>query len=131
MKKIDFFSKLEVDFFKVINTDIKNFSLINKMINTGVRKIYISTGMSDLEEIKNCLSRFEVFYKKKVCLVHTQLDHSLNGVNLKSIDVLKSVFNLPVAFGLHCVKPEVLYMSLNYYPEAILFYIKGLEFKQR
>tara|TARA_B110000238_G_C15995733_1_gene382196 strand:+ start:48 stop:791 length:744 start_codon:yes stop_codon:yes gene_type:complete len=123
--EISFFDDLEVDFFKIINRDINNFELINKMLASKVKTIYLSTGLSDLNEIKNCLSNITENYSKKIILVHTQLDHSLNGVNLRSIEYLKSNFKLPVAFGLHSKKFEVMYMSLCYLPDGILFYIKG------
>ena len=45
--------KLNIDFYKVLSPDIKNIYLIKSLINTNCKKIFLSTGLANLSEIKN------------------------------------------------------------------------------
>ena len=55
--KIDMFSKLHVDFFKVTSGMIKDIKLIKKMIKSNAKRIYLSTGFSSYADIKKVLSK--------------------------------------------------------------------------
>jgi len=121
---IDFLETIGVSFYKVLSKDINNIDLIDSLINNTDKRIFVSTGMSDLSEI-------ELFYqhirhvKKQFTVVHTQLTHDIKSVNLKAIDVLKNKFSIPVAFGMHCANHNVLYLSLAFQPSDIFIYVKG------
>jgi sialic acid synthase SpsE len=121
--KIDFFNNLETDFYKVFSNDILNFKLISKMKLTK-KPIFVSTGMSDLDEIKELVS-FISDSKEQFTLIHTQLSNKINLVNLKAINLLKRFFQLPVAFGNHSDNFNVMYVSLAFEPSDIFFYVKG------
>ncbi len=121
---IDFLETLDVSFYKVLSKDITNIALIDRLIDNTDKKIFVSTGMSDLSEIDLFFKHTE-HVKDRFTLVHTQLAHGIKDVNLKSIDTLKNRFNLPVAFGMHCVNHNVLYLSLAFQPSDIFVYIKG------
>ena len=121
---IGFLETLGVAFYKVLSKDINNISLIDDLINNTNKKIFVSTGMSDLHEIEAFCKHVESV-KERFTLVHTQLTHDIKSVNLKSIDVLKDSFSLPVAFGMHCANHNVLYLSLAFKPSDIFIYVKG------
>ena len=112
------FSGLEVDFWKSLSWDYKNFSLRSKLQATG-KKVYISTGLSSMEEIVEGRG-----LGGNVELIHTQLTQKIEGVNLKAIAEMRRRTGLPVAFGLHCNDHDVLAVSLAFEPSAVLFYIK-------
>ena len=80
--KIDFFSKLKIDFFKVTSGMIKNHELINKMKKSKVKEIYLSTGFSTLKEIKLILKRID---KNKIILLYTCFENGRKKTNLKKI----------------------------------------------
>jgi sialic acid synthase SpsE len=121
--KINFFNNLETDFYKVFSNDILNFKLISKMKLTK-KPIFVSTGMSDLDEIKK-LASFISDSRKQFTLIHTQLSNKINLVNLKAIYLLKRMFQLPIAFGNHSDNFYVMYVSLAFEPSDIFFYVKG------
>ena len=121
--KIPFFIKNHIDFFKVFSKDIKDFELISSLKSTG-KKIFISTGMSDIDEITK-LVNFIGNDKNRFTLIHTQLTHDLDHVNLKAISMLEKKFGMSVAYGNHCINTNVLYLSLVFEPSDIIFYIKG------
>jgi len=121
---IDFLETLGVSFYKVLSKDINNIGLIDNLIKKTNKKLFVSTGMSDLSEIEAFCKHIESV-KERFTLVHTQLTHDIKAVNLKAIDVLKNRFNLPVAFGMHSANHNVLYLSLAFQPSDIFIYIKG------
>lgn len=121
--RVEFCERIGVDFYKTLGKDIKNLDLIIKLLKTG-KKIFVSTGMSDMKEISAFLAKVKKF-KSQITLIHTQMTHSLDEVNLKAISALKRKFNLPVAFGIHAPNIRVLYVVLGFEPSDIFFYVKG------
>ena len=101
-----------------------NIKFLNDLRSTK-KPIFVSTGMSSLEEIVNVSSSVD-------CLefIHTQLDDKISGVNLKAISTIAQATQRPCGFGLHCELLEVLYSSISFTPSNIFFYVKdetGLE----
>jgi len=121
--KVEFFENLNVDFYKVLSKDILNFSLLDKVLATN-KPIFISTGLSDFEEIDK-LVEFLGARKKRCALIHTQLTHEIEETQLKAIPQMQKKFQLPVAFGSHSPNPNVLYASIGLEPSDIFFYVKG------
>ena len=121
---VAFLETLGVSFYKVLSKDINNIGLIDNLINSTNKKLFVSTGMSDLCEIEAFCKHVEPV-KERFTLVHTQLTHDIKSVNLKAIDVLRNRFSLPVAFGMHCADHNVLYLSLAFEPADIFIYVKG------
>jgi sialic acid synthase SpsE len=122
VNKVKFFENLGIDFVKVINNDIKNDLLLNKLLNSKIKKFYFSTGLSGSSEIKILV--------QKIKIIHTSLSHDINSINLNSIKYLKKITNLPVAFGLHSNIHEALLLSLSFFPSSVLFYVKGTKYKK-
>jgi len=119
---IDYFEKLDVDFYKILCGNMMDFSLINKLIETK-KPVFISTGTSETEEIRKMIKNIKS--KENITLIHMQLSYDISDVNLAAIPFLRKKFNLPVAFGSHCPNNNVLLLSLAYKPSDIFFYIKG------
>jgi sialic acid synthase SpsE len=127
--KVKFFENLGIDFVKIINNDINNDLLLNKLLNSKIKKFYFSTGLSGTSEIKKLVKKIKI-YKKKYEIIHTSLSHDINSINLNSIEYLKKITNLPVAFGLHSNIHEALLLSLSFFPSSVLFYVKGTKYKK-
>tara|TARA_B100000287_G_C20607184_1_gene770536 strand:+ start:224 stop:943 length:720 start_codon:yes stop_codon:yes gene_type:complete len=118
---VDFFEKINVDFYKVIRNDMLNDKLIKKLISTN-KKLIISTGTCSEKEIQTFISKYK---NANITLNHTQLSYNVEDCNLSAINTLKSKFGVDVSYGNHCINHHVLYMSLCYKPSDILFYVKG------
>ena len=56
---IDFLESQDVAFYKVLSKDIHNFDLIDRLIENTKRKIFVSTGMSDMGEIDLLFERIK------------------------------------------------------------------------
>jgi len=122
---IDKCEGLGVDFYKVLSWDLKNYDFIDNLLKTK-KPIYVSTGMSPVEEIEEFCDRYsEEYFTDKITLIHTQLSFDVEDVNLKAIPFLDNFSPFPVAFGNHCENLNVLYTSLAFNPSDIFMYIKN------
>lgn len=124
--KIDFYASIGVDLFKVIRGDINNTPLLDGLMQKTDKKIFISTGMSSIEEIDGFVSRYNQ-YLDRVSLVHTQISHDIQKVNLQALSTLRKRYSLPIAFGNHCSNTKILFLCLVYEPSDIFIYVKGHE----
>lgn len=115
---IDFFIENNIDFWKTLSWDLTNEELQNRLQETS-RKIYISTGVSSMDQIIEVAKKY-----KNIVLIHTQLSEKIEDVNLKAIKTIRKKTDKPVAFGLHCRNKDILKISLAFEPEAIFFYVK-------
>jgi sialic acid synthase SpsE len=123
VKKIPFFNTLNIDFFKVLSKDFKNDKLILEMLKTK-KHIFVSTGIVSEIEISNFLKTFSS-KKSFFTLIHTQMTHNIEDVNLKAISILQKKFQLPVAYGNHSKYSLVTFVALGFEPSDIFIYVKG------
>ena len=121
--KIEFCKKIGVDFYKIFSRDILEEKLIKKIVLTK-KKIFVSTGISNINEIKKFIDIIKN-KKKQITLVHTYLDKDISKVNLKAIPLLKEQFKMNVAYGNHAENYLVIYLCIAFQPSDILFYVKG------
>lgn len=128
VEKIEYCEKIGVDFYKIFSRDILEKELIVKIISTK-KKVFVSTGISNINEIKKFVKIIEN-KKKTITLVHTFLDKDISKVNLNAIPELKEKFKMNVAYGNHAENPSVTYLSLAFEPSDILFYVKGSKYRQ-
>ena len=128
--KINFFEKINTDFYKIIEKDLENEELMERILLSNAKKIYLSTGMSSGDEIMNVLDRYKKIDKKRVILIHTTLSNKINKVNLESIRFMREKFSMNVAYGSHCEEYKSILISIGYSPESIFFYVKGNKFEK-
>ncbi len=121
---VDFFIENDADFYKIIRNDINNHELINKLICKTNKPIYISTGMCNAKDIDNLFKRFGN-PNNRINLIHTQLSHAVEDVNLNAITYLMNKYKATISYGNHCSNLNVLYMSVAYNPYSIWFYTRG------
>ena len=123
INKIDFFKKIDVDFYKILSKDFRNIELISELVKTK-KKIYLSTGTASLEDITNIVNVFKN-YKEKLILIHTQLSYNIDDVNLQAIAEMQKTFKIPIAYGSHSKNKNVIFLSLAFNPSDIFFYVHG------
>jgi N-acetylneuraminate synthase len=115
---VEKFHSFGVDFWKTLSWDFNNPSLKKRLQATG-KPLLMSTGLSSMEAIVEMS-----VHDRNIALIHTQLSHNIEDVNLKAIAEMRNQTRLPVAFGLHCAHHDVLKTALGFEPSALLFYIK-------
>lgn len=115
---IPFLNLSGTDFWKSLSIYIKDVDLKREFNKTG-KTVYVSTGVSDEEEILRISEEFT-----NIKLIHTQLSPDIEEANLKAINRLREVTNKEIAFGLHCADHYILYLSVAFDPSDIFFYVK-------
>ncbi len=103
-KKIDFISsagdvnsfkflkKIGMNIFKLASADITDYFL-NRYLSSIKKNIIISTGMSNMNEIKESLKFYKKISKNKICLMHCVSNYPCKNksLNLNILPVLKKL----------------------------------------
>lgn len=92
-ESVDFLSPL-VKFFKISSSDITNHRLINK-IASKKKPIILSTGASNIKEIKEAVQIIKKWKVNKICIMHCILNYptSKKDANLLMIKHIANKFN--------------------------------------
>lgn len=107
LESIDFLTPL-VKFWKVASGEITNYPYLKKIAQTG-KDVILSTGMSDLDEIRAALKLLRENGAGEILLLHcnTQYPTPYEDVNLRAMNVLKREFDVPVGYSDHTKGIEV------------------------
>lgn len=103
-----FLDRLGVPAFKVSSGDLTNLPFLAKVAGCGKPTI-LSTGMSDLLEIKAAVRAFFAAGNKKLILMHCTSCYPTEyaDVNLRAMAVIRQTFDLPVGYSDHTIGAEV------------------------
>lgn len=103
---IDFLVALGVKRLKVPSGEITNIPYLQHLAQTGLPLI-LSTGMSDLDEVRLAVATIQPFYKNNLndylILLHCTSNYpaAFQDVNLRAMQTLAHEFNLPVGYSDH------------------------------
>lgn len=99
-----FLKKIGCNVFKTSSADIVDLEL-HSYLAKSKKKIIISTGMSNIKEIKECLEIYKKFLNKNYILLHCVSNYpcSLKSLNLKALELMKKKFNCDVGFSDHTI----------------------------
>jgi N,N'-diacetyllegionaminate synthase len=101
----EFLNSIHVDAFKIGSGDLNNTPFLSK-IDTYGRPVLLSTGMSNLEEVKESL---HVFEKSQVALLHCTSDYPapVGEVNLLAMKTMFDEFGVITGYSDHTEGHEV------------------------
>lgn len=99
--------KLKINIVKIPSGEINNYDLL-KEINKNKNKVILSTGMSNLGEIKKAL---QYLSKCEVILLHCVSEYPTLNPNLNNISLLKKKFRKKVGYSDHT--PDTLTPALS------------------
>lgn len=111
-ESIDFLAKLGIDFFKIPSGDLTNYPYLKRIAKKQL-PVVISTGMANLDEIKNALEVFKTndFYKnnKNITVLHCSSEYPtpMNVVNLSAMNTIKSELNVNIGYSDHTLGIEI------------------------
>lgn len=99
---VDLLEKLGVLFYKVGSSDTTNLPLL-RYIAKRKKPMIVSTGMSDMQEIKEALNVIHSTGNNKIILLQCTSNYptALENVNLRAIKTLREKFKVPVGFSDH------------------------------
>ena len=110
IKSLKFVNSLKPDYIKIPSGEITNLQLIEEVVKLR-KKIIISTGMSNLEEIKKALKIIlkKKFKKKNITILqcNTEYPTPVKDVNLNVLKTFKEKFKLQVGYSDHTMGIDV------------------------
>ncbi len=113
-KSVDYLEKLKVNFYKIASVDAVNLPLIRKVGKTG-KPLILSTGMTNISIIEDAIQEFKKTGNKNLILLHCLSSYPANEreMNLKAINTLKNIYNIPVGLSDHFPGIEISLMSIG------------------
>lgn len=102
VESAEFLNELGVQTYKTASADIVDLTLHNFLSKTG-RDVIIATGMATLGEIEEVVNLYPD--KNKITLLHCVSNYpcSIESLNLKVMQTLKSAFNVNVGYSDHSI----------------------------
>lgn len=107
-ESIEFLNKLGMEIWKIPSGEITNLPYLRKVAKKA-KKIIISTGMCELNEIADALKVFKDSGIHDISILHcnTEYPTPMKDVNLKAMLTLKDKFNVEIGYSDHTLGIEV------------------------
>lgn len=101
-ESVDLLEKLNVNLYKIASMDLVNLPLIKYVAEKG-KPIVLSTGMSTLGEIEEAVNVVSQTGNPNLMLLHCNSSYPAapSEMNLRTINTLKTAFNIPVGLSDH------------------------------
>lgn len=110
LESIDLLNRLGLEIFKIPSGELTNFPYLRKL-GTLHKKVIMSTGMADLNEVKGALDVLisSGTRKKDITVLHcvTEYPAPMNDVNLMAMSTIRKAFNVNVGYSDHTLGIEV------------------------
>jgi N,N'-diacetyllegionaminate synthase len=107
---IDFLDSLKIDFFKIPSGEITNIPYLEHIAKKG-KPVVISTGMSNLQEIKDAIQVFQKhgIAKREITILHcnTEYPTPMQDVNLLAMNAIQKELEVNVGYSDHTLGVEV------------------------
>ncbi len=113
LESLEILKKIKAPRYKTASTDLVDHILHREIIKTR-KPVIISTGASNLDEIKNTLNLYKKKNHSKITLLHCVSNYpcSEKNINLKVMNTLKEKFKYPVGYSDHSNSETAAVMSV-------------------
>lgn len=107
LKSIDFLAGLDMDYWKIPSGEITDLPYLEKIGKTG-KRVILSTGMSEMDEIAAALDVLEKNGSGEILLLHcnTEYPTPFADVNLLAMKEMEHVFHKAVGYSDHTLGIE-------------------------
>lgn len=107
-ESIEFLESLGMDFWKVPSGEVTNLPYLEKIGQTG-KKVILSTGMCEIEEIRDAVEVLERHGTKDITLLHcnTEYPTPFEDVNLLAMHHIAKELKKPVGYSDHTKGIEI------------------------
>lgn len=107
-QSVDFLQAVRVPLFKISSGELTNIPFL-KYVAEKKKRVILSTGMSDIEEVKQAVDAIYSTGNKDLVLLHCVTDYpaSFEDVNLRVMETLRKVFKVPVGYSDHTAGIEI------------------------
>jgi len=108
LESVDFLHSLRVPALKIASGDLTNHPLLRHVASKGV-PVIISTGMSDMEEVKEATEVVRSGGNDRIVLLQCVTNYPADpaDVNLRAMQTMAEAFNVPVGYSDHTLGIEV------------------------
>ena len=108
LESIDFLETFDMDLWKIPSGEITNLPYLEKIAKTK-RKVVMSTGMCDMQEVKEAVDILEKNGSKEIILLHcnTQYPTPYEHVNLSAMQTIREETGKQVGYSDHTQGIEV------------------------
>ncbi|MBO5207808.1 MAG: N-acetylneuraminate synthase [Lachnospiraceae bacterium] len=108
MDSISLLEQIGMQTYKIPSGEITNYPYLCK-IGSLHKKVILSTGMCELDEVKQAVAVLEEHGTTDISLLHcnTEYPTPMQDVNLKAMYTLKEEMNLPIGYSDHTLGIEV------------------------
>lgn len=105
---IEFLNHFDMDFWKIPSGEITNLPYLEKIGKT-LKRVILSTGMSEMNEIRNAIEILEQNGCRDITLLHCSTEYPVPfvDVNLLAMNTIKNSFNKRVGYSDHTQGIEV------------------------
>ncbi len=112
-ESVDFLETLNCPMYKVASPEITHIPLIKKIARTK-KPIIISTGMSNLKEIKIAFDTAKKYGCKDITLLYCVSNYPAMDAdfNLNNIHILKKKFNCKIGFSDHSLNSNIAFAAV-------------------
>lgn len=105
---VDFLESIDIPYFKIPSGEITNLPYLIRIARTG-RKIILSTGMAEVDEIEEAVKVLKAHGAGEISLLHcnTEYPTPMEDVNLRAMLTLKEKFGMRTGYSDHTKGIEV------------------------
>lgn len=109
----DFLDGLDIAAFKIPSGEITNPDLLRHVAAKG-RPLIVSTGMADLEEVRQAVETIRGAGNAPLALLHCVSAYPAppSECNLRAMKLLRDAFDLPTGWSDHCLGNEVAFAAV-------------------
>ncbi len=108
LESIDFLDQMDMDFWKLPSGEVTNLPYLEKIARTG-KKVVMSTGMCEMQEIKDAIAVLEQNGAGEITVLHcnTEYPTPFSDVNLLAMQQMREILKKAVGYSDHTVGIEV------------------------
>lgn len=101
-ESIEYLKSLDMPCWKIPSGEITNLPYLMKIAQIG-EKIILSTGMSDIHEVRESVTVLKKYNVKEIIVLHctTEYPTPYDEVNLNAMITMRDEFNLPIGYSDH------------------------------
>jgi len=101
-RAIEILETVDAPYYKIASMDLNNLPLLKDVASRG-KPIFLSTGMSSLNEIEEAIQTITSTSKSEIVLLHcvSHYPTKIKDAYLQAIPKLRESFNLPVGYSDH------------------------------
>ena len=108
LESIDLLNELGLEIFKIPSGEITNYPYLKK-IGQLRKKVILSTGMSNMQEVKDAVNVLKENGTEDITVLHcnTEYPTPMESVNLKAMNTIKEELDVEVGYSDHTLGIEV------------------------